>query len=108
MLSRLPFTGPLTLILAVLTASSASADSPHLAYSEKSAVGSDVKVSPELGDAQKFNVWAASDAHVTVDSLYGVESLKLAIQQSEGFWSFLPDVEKRLAGIPPPLLTGIP
>jgi len=48
-----------------------------------------------------FNVWAASDPHVTVDALHGVESLQLALRQSEGFWSFLPKLEVKLGGIPP-------
>ena len=32
-----------------------------------------------------FNIWLASDPHVTVDTLHGVETLRLAFRQSEGF-----------------------
>ena len=49
----------------------------------------------------EFNVWAASDPHVTVDALHGVECLQLAFRQSEGHWNFLPKMEIKLGGIPP-------
>ena len=49
----------------------------------------------------QFNVWAAADPHVTVDAIHGVESLQLALRQSEGYWSFLRKKETQLAGIPP-------
>ena len=52
-------------------------------------------------EQQSFTIWAASDPHVTVDTLHGVEPMRLAFRQSEGFWSFLPKMESRLAGIPP-------
>jgi len=48
-----------------------------------------------------FNVWAASDPHVTVDAIHGVEPLQLALRQSEGYWDFLPKLELKLGGIPP-------
>ena len=48
-----------------------------------------------------FNIWLASDPHVTVDTLHGVETLRLAFRQSEGFWSFLPKYEQKAGGIPP-------
>ena len=48
-----------------------------------------------------FNIWLASDPHVTVDTLHGVETLRLAFRQSEGFWSFLPQYEQKAGGIPP-------
>ena len=52
-----------------------------------------------------FNIWLASDL-VTVDTLHGVETLRLAFRQSEGFWSFLPKYEQKAGGILLPL-TGI-
>ena len=58
-------------------------------------------VSAAAQEAQTFNVWAASCPHVTVDSLYGAEPLRLAFRQSEGLWSFLPRTELRLGRIPP-------
>ena len=51
--------------------------------------------------SNKFNVWAASDPHVTVDAIHGVEPLQLALRQSEGYWDFLPKMELKLGGIPP-------
>ena len=55
---------------------------------------------PEATDST-FNIWLASDPHVTVDTLHGVETLRLAFRQSEGFWSFLPQYEQNAGGIPP-------
>ena len=52
-------------------------------------------------ELRKFNLWAASCPHVTVDSVYGVEPLRLAFRQSAGFWSFLPQTELRLGRIAP-------
>lgn len=65
----------------------------------------------EVND-NSFNIWLASDPHVTVDTLHGVETLRLAFRQSEGFWSFLPQYEQKAGGILPAfdwdlmLLTG--
>lgn len=50
---------------------------------------------------EPFHVWTAGCAHVGVDSLYGIEPIRHAIRQSEGFWSFLTPTEQKLAGIPP-------
>ncbi len=58
-------------------------------------------VSVAQEDGSKFNIWAGSDPHVTVDTLHGVEPMRLAFRQSEGFWSFLPEYEAKAAGIPP-------
>lgn len=58
-------------------------------------------VSAEETKSKAFDVWAVSCPHVAVDSLYGIEPLRLALRQSEGFWSFLSPQEQRLAGVPP-------
>lgn len=50
---------------------------------------------------EKFNIWVGSDPHVTVDTVHGVEPMRLAFRQSEGFWSFLPKYEVKAGGIPP-------
>ena len=62
-----------------------------------------VALQVHAGEAETefFNIWAASDPHVTVDTLHGVEPMRLAFRQTEGFWSFLPKPEAQLAGIPP-------
>ncbi len=59
------------------------------------------KVVNTTNKSNKFNVWAASDPHVTVDAIHGVEPLQLALRQSEGYWDFLPKMELKLGGIPP-------
>ena len=56
---------------------------------------------PPPTKSTSFNVWAAADPHVTVDAIHGVESLQLALRQSEGYWDFLSKRELQLAGIPP-------
>lgn len=48
-----------------------------------------------------FNVWAASCAHIGVDSLYGIEPMRHAFRQSEGYWSFLTPAEQRMARVAP-------
>lgn len=68
---------------------------------EKSIPATTKKIATKTTTQTKFNVWAASDPHVTVDALHGVEPLQLALRQSEGYWNFLPKMEVRLGGIPP-------
>ncbi len=75
------------------TSSENKTDTNEVVKSEKSETK---KPKPE-----KFNVWAASDPHVTVDAMHGVECMQLAFRQSEGYFSFLPEHERQLAGIPP-------
>ena len=55
----------------------------------------------EVDAPRTFNVWAASCAHVGVDSPYGIEPMRHAFRQSEGYWSFLTRAEQRMAGVAP-------
>jgi len=58
-------------------------------------------LAPAAAADADFNIWVGSDPHVTVDTLHGVEPMRLAFRQSEGFWSFLPKYEVKAGGIPP-------
>ena len=50
--------------------------------SSKSATTPDVKKET----LTEFNVWAAADPYVTVDTIHGVQPLQSALRQSEGYW----------------------
>ena len=71
-----------------------------ISCSDKTTTSTDQKKASKTKQTE-FNVWAASDPHVTVDAIHGVEPLQLALRQSEGYWEFLPAMEQRLGGIPP-------
>ncbi len=59
----------------------------------------------QTAEPETFNVWVAGDAHITTDSLYGIESLKLALRQSEGYWSpFFVEEEKDGVFLPVPAI----
>ena len=64
-------------------------------------MGFSVLAAAEPQGQGKFNIWVGSDPHVTVDTVHGVEPMRLAFRQSEGFWSFLPKYEVKAGGIPP-------
>ena len=53
-----------------------------------------------------FNIWLASDPHVTVDTLHGVETLRLAFGNRRASGLSYPNTSKRLAASLLPL-TGI-